>query len=145
MQAVTDIEILFPTKRKQPWLSWQLVRTTLSSVTHQSLPHPIQIFCLGNSLTTYYKTYFECLSSRFSISHFVLSFMSLIIRGADFYKPPGPTSSFLRSVTWIIFFLSLLANFAICVKGLCKNLSSHFLGLLFSRIITPTSFILVFP
>lgn len=76
------------------------------------------------------------MSPRFHVLHHFLKSLTLIV--TDVYKLLGITSLFLT-------FIIILGNFHICVKHLCKTLSSQFLSLLFSWIIILSSFVLVLP
>lgn len=84
-------------------------------------------------LSTFFPKF---MSPRFHVLHHFLKSLTLIV--TNVYKLLGITSSFFT-------FTTILGDFHIYMKHLCKTLSSQFLSLLFPWIITFISFVLMLP
>ena len=132
------LSIEFPRQKyRSGYFDTLAILTSLSWLIHQSLPSSHCVFSVESSLTTSFNIFSKFMSPRFHVlHHFLKKSVSLIV--TDVYKLLGITSLFFT-------FIIILDNFHICVKDLCKTLSSQCLSLLFPWIITFTSFVLVLP
>ena len=132
------LSIEFPRQKyRSGYFDTLAILTSLSWLIHQSLPSShLCLFC-GKLTHHFFWLFFQiyvpqipCFTSFFKKS------LTLIV--TDVYKLLGITSLFFT-------FIIILDNFHICVKHLCKTLSSQCLSLLFPWITTSTSFVLVLP